>query len=224
MTFLLTLLACQRGIDALPGVTAERAWLEDLDLATVAVIGGGVNGRGTLRVQTPDGRQATYPVELHGGVVGGVIELGVAGPFRVNQVELDLGGGPVSGSELLGRYRGWSGGLSIIGGFDHHFLRNRDGVSFDATPFQLGVSANIGYEWVHIGIERVEVEPVVTTATADTGLAPSTTYVDTGAPEASSSGGCGCGGGNDHDSGDTGQASAALLGLLLLAGWRRRST
>jgi len=161
--WLLAMVACSPQPPELPGVEADRAWIEDLDLGTVAVVGGVVTGQAMLRIED-DGRQWGFPVELRGGVVGAVLELGVG--FNWAPIELQLPRSDVPGDELLGTYKGFSGGLAIIGGFDGRSLKNKHGVRLRGSPFQLGLSVNASYEWLKI---RLPEETGVGSESFDTG-------------------------------------------------------
>jgi len=142
-----TMLGCNKPPPQLPGIQADEAWIEGLDIGTVAIVGGVVRGRATLVVRD-DGREWAFPIQLRGGVVGLAFELGYG--FNWGKIELELPRKDLPGDELLGTYKGFSGGIAVIGGFDGRTLKNKHGVRLRGSPFQAGLALNGSYEWLKI--------------------------------------------------------------------------
>lgn len=201
------LLSCRGRPSGLEGIRASAAYLEDVQLISVGVVGGGVWGDGRLVVVSPDLPYAqAYPVELNGGMVGVVLEFDVDGVARINRAELNLPAPTVPANDLLGRYWGGSFGVTAGVGVDYHTLKNRRDVSFDTTLFSAGLGVMLSGEWLRISLAEAEPDQGTPTDTAiDTAAWDSSAATSPGPRP--SSGGCGCA--SPSSGSDTGRDSGA---------------
>jgi hypothetical protein len=170
----LAILAGCRGPDkALDDLLVTDAWLEDVELGSVAAIVGGQDGSGTLVVVDDAGSTHVFPVQL-GGATFGVIFEGVAVDAK-KDTTINLVGAdefPVPGRDLMRRYKGQSSGFALGIGVDDHQLHNRAGCQIDRGFFAVGISMFLGFEWlgIHTDGEGVAVEDTGDTDGADTGI------------------------------------------------------
>lgn len=153
MLSLLLLAGCGPQATGLEGIRAEAARLRDLDLATLAMIGGVVDGDATLEIDTTDGEIVAVPVTLRGGTVGLAMEMTIAIDFGIPaELDLSAAGPPVEANDLLGTYDGHGTGAVVIAGVDGRVLENRAGVVLDRDLFALGFAMFAGAEWLRIAV------------------------------------------------------------------------
>jgi len=157
----------------LEDISVASASLRDLTTFEFAVIGGGSSGRAVLDVVTTEGETLAIDVDVGGGVVGGMMEVGVTrlyaeAPFDLSLVEAPTGG------DLLGTYEGFvASGVMLIGA-ELHALENEQHISLDLGGFatNLGLSMLVGHEWLTLSVSEeptVDEDPQVPDETADNG-------------------------------------------------------
>jgi hypothetical protein len=149
----LLLMGCRSDLGQLEAVEVRRAWVEDAELTSLALIGGGCWGDGTLVVLGQEGERLEQPVDLRGGMVGFVLDVTREEP----ELWLELPDEPVTADQLLGGYRGSGEEVVIIAGLEVRHLRNEHGVGIDQASLALGLGVMFAYEWLRI---RVDGDPV----------------------------------------------------------------
>jgi len=144
---LLALFGC-RDVDAgfLADVEVHRAEIERFQVQTVAVIGGGLFGRGDVVIEAVDGQEYVVPVEVKGGTLGLGVDLLPVG--AVGRALFELPDRRVMGDELFGRYKGSSQPFVAMAGVEVHHLRNEYGVIIDEPALGLGIGVMVGGEWL----------------------------------------------------------------------------
>lgn len=198
-TVALTLLGCRGHPDGLDHIPVERAYLDDVRLVTVALVGGVVTGEGTLVIEQPNGLLRGFPVELQGGTVGVAFEIDLDGPIAINRAELVLPDERITGNQLLGRYHGGSLSLTPGIGVDGHFLRNKHKVRLNKAYLSVGAGVHAGVEWIRVDLKPVEDDDTDETVGTDSQGAwtdSSVVWTDSGMgyDRYERSGGCGCSG------------------------------
>lgn len=163
---LLALTGC-KDAGALEGVLVSRAWLNDVEMARIAVVAGGLGGQAELEVETTDGEYLTEQVRLSGGEAGMAVALSFS-VATLGEAEFDLSEAesPLPAEHLFGRYRGGAMAAQIIGGIDHSVVHNRKEVELTLSNVAMGVSMFVGFEWFRI---RLADEAAVSEDTGDMG-------------------------------------------------------
>jgi hypothetical protein len=242
--------ACGPRLETATDVPVTAAWLEGLDLQSVVVLGGVVEGDALLGYTDDGGRTQAMPVHLGGGALGFIVDI-TADPEWGHDIPLDLTEAevdPVMLSDLLGSYRGTAAGFALGIGIDGRDLQNRRGIKLEEDHFAFGVGIMAGYEWVKIREGGSEGAEVLDTAAVDTAAIGDSGDCDSGTCDTADSAGGDSGtedsGGERHpprdppeDSGvaaDEGESSgcccagsngAMALGIwVFLGGLRRRRT
>jgi hypothetical protein len=207
---LLSSWGCKRpDLGALGHLEVVAAELHDIHLNSFGVIGGVVEGDAALVYTLPDGRTDWMSVALSGPQLGLVFDVTGDPEGHARPVYLDLtdAPSPTRLEHLVGTYRGTHGSLALGLGVGGHSLRNKHGVSFQETHFQLGAGIQGAFEWLKMRpggddvpdfVDPTEPRPTDTGPagpTADTAIVwTAPTQLDTGyRPPPSPSGGCGCG-------------------------------
>lgn len=219
MFALLALLSCAAEVP-LSEIEVASADLVGISMTTAAVVAGGGGGSASLVVTEPDGDTHTFPVAIRVVTAGAVVEVDHTLDFG-NDRALDLPEGErLTADQLLGRYRGVAGSLTVGAGVTGHRLRNRHGVVLDKAMFAVGVGIFAGWKQLHLSLgdrygevhdwedfiieDSPDLEDTAPDDTADTAPADDTAPFDDtglaadsgGAPEPpSGSTGCGCAGG-----------------------------
>lgn len=145
------LLSCAGPGDELAAIRVVSADLDGIVLKSAAVVGGGVGGRATLNVWDAQGRVHSFPVLIKGSTVGAVVEVDRAMDLG-RYSAMRLPDEPLTGDQLLGRYRGPSVGVVVGAGVTTWDLENRHGVELDKEFLTLGVAVFAGVEWVHLSL------------------------------------------------------------------------
>lgn len=137
------------------------------------MIGGGSSGRAVLDIVTTEGDTIDVDVDVGGGVVGGMMEVGVTrlnaeAPFDLSLVEAP------TGDDLLGTYEGFVASGVILIGAELHALENEQHISLDHGGFatNLGLSMLVGHEWLTLSVSAdptVNEDPQVPDETTDNG-------------------------------------------------------
>jgi hypothetical protein len=146
---LLPLAGCSPDLGWLEEVEVQRAWVEGAQLTSVAFIGGGTWGRGTLMIEGQQGERLTVPVTLRGGSLGGILDVSREEP----DLFLELPDEPVTADQLLGSYRGSAEEIVVIAGVDVRHLHNEHGVGIDQASLALGLGIMFAYEWLRIRVD-----------------------------------------------------------------------
>ena len=146
---LLLIIGCAPDLSALEAVEVERASVVDVHLTSVALVGGGTWGRGTLEVDGMGGEQLVVPVTLRGGALGAIMDFTREEPDLL----LELPGQPVTADQLLGGYRGSAEEFVVIVGVDVRHLHNEHGVGIDQANLALGLGVMFAYEWLRIRVD-----------------------------------------------------------------------
>ena len=148
LPMLCALTACNRAPTGLEQHLVREAWLGDVDLTTVVLLGGGITGSADLHIIDDYGQEWMYPVHLGGATFGLAFDVGVS-PLA-NHLELDLPRTLVPGNDLLGRYRGAGFSLVLGLGADIHHLKNKSDVRLGRTLFAAGIGIFVGTEGLTI--------------------------------------------------------------------------
>ncbi len=150
MMFLM--LACgATDADLLTDVEVEQAWLEDVALREIIVLGGVLRGSAELVVETTDDEVLRGTVDLRGGEIGLALDLAFAGS---RQLQLKLPDAPITGDQLLGRYQGFSDGLAVPIGVEVLHLRNEHHVEIDEPLLLAGIGLSISCSWLELSLQE----------------------------------------------------------------------
>ena len=134
-------------LSALAGFDVVRASLEDLDIHTLALAVGLVEGRGTLRIDGDGGERVVAPVELDGWLLGLSLDVSV-NESAGDSFPLELPAAPVRGDQVFGSYTGRVAGVVMTLGVKARHLENDHGVRIDQPFFVVGLGMNVGFEWL----------------------------------------------------------------------------
>ncbi len=145
------LLSACNDYGSLAEVEVQAAQLSAVELGTVALLVGAVNGRAILEITRIDGGTQSHAVTLEGNVLGLVVEIDSVIDFDA-PTELDISqvDGIPTGGDLLGVYRGISYGAAIGIGVNTHALENASEVEIDRSYFAAGLAVFAGMEWMDI--------------------------------------------------------------------------
>jgi hypothetical protein len=171
---LMALAGC-KGVDGrdLEDIVVQAAWLEDVELRTLSILGGSVGGAGTLVIETPDDELIETRLRLRGGSLGLGLELF---PWMVPVFQAPLrlpDDGEITGDMLVGQFTGNSESISVIGGIEARHLRNRHKVRIDAPLVAMGVGLMISYDWLALDpVRTVLPGDELLGDTGDTGVFP----------------------------------------------------
>lgn len=142
-------LGCSPDLGWLEAVEVQRAWVEVDQLTSVAFIGGGTWGTGTMVVEGQQGEQLEVPVTLRGGTLGAILDATREEP----DLFLELPDDPITADQLLGAYRGSTEEIVVIAGVDVRHLHNEHGVGIDQASLALGLGIMFAYEWLRIRVD-----------------------------------------------------------------------
>jgi hypothetical protein len=211
----------------------SRAWFEDFDKSSVAIVGGVLAGDAMLAWDGPYGPGA-MPVRLGGGTLGLAFSFmgDLEGHDGIVPIDLSRVTDPTV-ADVLGTYKGSGVAGGVLIGGARGRARNGRGASFQEDHFALGLGFWGGFEW--LVVRPASGEQTLTTP-YDTGIPYNTPYtpytIDTGTPyttpytppvedtaaetdspppssEGDASGGCG---GGDKEDEDTGSPSSPSSG------------
>lgn len=146
------LTGCAPDLGALEAIVVRRAWVEDANLTSAALFGGGCWGHGTLVVLGQQGEAVEVPITLRGGMLGFAMDFTREEPA----LDLELPEDPVTADQLLGAYRGSGEELVIVAGLEVRHLHNEHDVGIDQADFALGIGVMFAYEWLRL---RLDDEP-----------------------------------------------------------------
>ncbi|MFH1465859.1 MAG: hypothetical protein ABIO70_15840 [Pseudomonadota bacterium] len=146
------LAGCSPDLTALAAVEVREAWIEDLALTSVALIGGACWGRGELVVLGQQGEHLEVPLKLRGGMVGAAFDFSRETP----ELDLELPDTPIRADRLLGGYRGSGEQITIFVGVEVRHLHNDHGVGIDQASLTEGLAVMFAYEWLKL---RLDDEP-----------------------------------------------------------------
>lgn len=159
------LLGCRPVDSAGMQTPLARAWLENIDLRALSLLGGAWGGRADLVMETASGVQDTRVVGLRGGMAGFGVEL-IPWASGAGTLPLRLPDEQTVGDDLLGHYSGNGAAAVVIAGAATHHLHNEHDVRIDGVTIGTLVGIFVGAEWVTIDV-------------ADQGFDPGGTFPET---------------------------------------------
>jgi MYXO-CTERM domain-containing protein len=148
----------------------SRAWFEEFDKSSFALVGGVMGGDAVLAWDGAYGPGA-MPVHLGGGTLGLAFEFmgDIEGHEGVVPIDLSRVNDPTV-ADVLGTYKGTGAAAGVIIGGATGRARNGRGASFNEGHFAIGMGVWAGFEWI-----------IVRPSTGEE-LLTTTTYIDTGSP------------------------------------------
>jgi hypothetical protein len=160
----------------------SRAWFEEFDKSSFALVGGVMGGDAVLAWDGAYGPGA-MPVRLGGGTLGLAFEFmgDIEGHDGVVPIDLSRVNEPTV-ADVLGTYKGTGAAAGVIIGGATGRARNGRGASFSEGHFAVGMGVWAGFEWIIVRPATGD-EFLTTTTYMDTGSAWTTPFpTDTGTP------------------------------------------
>ena len=134
----------------LEDLQVEAAWIQEVQVRDMVVLGGTARGDGVLHV-VGEGMELAAPVELDGGVVGFGVDMANVAP--IGTFLLELPDAQVRGEELLGRYRGSLSSMVLLAGVEVRHLHNGRGVGLDQPFLGYGLGMVVGFTWLDLELQ-----------------------------------------------------------------------
>lgn len=135
-----------------------RAWLENIDVRSLSLLGGAWGGRADLVMETAGGSEEARVVGLRGGMLGFGVEM-IPWASGAGTLPFRLPDGETVGDDLLGHYSGSRESVVVVGGVMVHHLHNEHGIEIDGPTIGTLVGLFFGSEWVTVDVADQQFDP-----------------------------------------------------------------